>query len=205
MALQQLDLFGNPIPQQTSKAKPKQMHEDAVASLQEVANKPQVPLQKVETVYESLVKRKRGRPRKTTEKAVAPKVNAKRGRKPYSEVFVKVDLTNVPEDEKLKEKLYHPIGEVAAWFGITISQLRAWENEFDILQPRKNKKGDRLFRFEDIQNLKTIYYLLRNKKLGIEAAKDYLKANRHKTDTQVQLKESLLNFKTFLLEIKAGL
>lgn len=83
MALQQLDLFGNPIPQQTSKAKPKQMHEDAVASLQEVANKPQVPLQKVETVYESLVKRKRGRPRKTTEKAVAPKVNAKRGRKPY--------------------------------------------------------------------------------------------------------------------------
>lgn len=204
MALQQLDLFGNPIPQQVPKTKVKQVREVPAVPEKETPVKNEEPRPRVETVYDSIVKRKRGRPRKTTKDAI-PKVKAKRGRKPYNEVFVKVDLTNVPEDDILKEKLYHPIGEVARWFGITISQLRAWENEFDILQPRKNKKGDRLFRFEDIQNLKTIYYLLRNKKLGIEAAKDYLKANRHKTDTQVQLKESLLNFKTFLLEIKAGL
>jgi DNA-binding transcriptional MerR regulator len=85
------------------------------------------------------------------------------------------------------------------------SQIRFWENEFDILQPRKNRKGDRLFRVEDIKNLQLIYYLLRNRKFSIEGAKDYLKANKNKVKLNFKLVESLTKFRSFLLELKANL
>ena len=87
-----------------------------------------------------------------------------RGRKSNKEIFGGVDQMGIPEDEVLRMKLYHPIRQVAKWFGVPSSQIRFWENQFEVLTPRKNKKGDRLFRFEDIQYLKTIYYLLRIKK-----------------------------------------
>ncbi|MFX6315260.1 MerR family transcriptional regulator, partial [Acinetobacter baumannii] len=82
------------------------------------------------------------------------------------------DLINIPDDETLDKKLYYSISEVAEWFKVNPSLLRFWESEFDILQPRKNRKGDRLFKKEDIKNLELIYYLLRNKKYSIEGAKD---------------------------------
>ena len=68
---------------------------------------------------------------------------------------------NLPPDEELDSKLYYPISEVANMFNVNISLLRFWEKEFSILKPRKNKKGDRLFRPEDIRNLKLIYFLLK--------------------------------------------
>ncbi len=132
-------------------------------------------------------------------------IGLKRGRKSYKEIFAEVDLIDVPDDETLQQKLYYPIGEVAVWFRVTTSQIRFWENEFDILQPRKTRKGDRLFRVEDVKNLKLIYYLLRNKKLSIEGAKEYLKANQYKAQANHQLIESLTKFKSFLLELKANL
>ncbi|HEX3024927.1 MAG TPA: MerR family transcriptional regulator, partial [Chitinophagaceae bacterium] len=97
------------------------------------------------------------------------------------------------------------ISEVAGWFNVTVSQIRFWENEFDILEPRKNRKGDRLFRVEDIKNLQLIYYLLRNRKFSIEGAKEYIKANKNKAELHLQLAESLTKFKLFLLELKANL
>lgn len=133
------------------------------------------------------------------------KTKGKRGRKSYTETYATIDEIDVPSDNDLKKKLYYSISEVAVWFKVTNSQIRFWENEFDILKPRKNRKGDRLFRVEDIQNLKIIYYLLRNRKFSIEGAKEYLKANKHKTNTQMQLKETLQKFKSFLLEVKANL
>ena len=141
----------------------------------------------------------------SVKKKTDKKVLLKRGRKSYKEIATEADLIQVPDDEVLKQKLYYPIGEVAKWFNVTVSQIRFWENEFDILQPRKTRKGDRLFRYEDIQNLKLIYQLLRIKKLSIEGAKEYLKANQTKAKASVQLTETLHKFKSFLLELKANL
>ena len=111
----------------------------------------------------------------------------------------------VPDDEVLKQKLYYGIGEVAEWFGVTTSQIRYWENEFAVLQPRKNKKGDRLFRYEDIKNLQLIHHLLRNRKFSIEGAKDYLKANKQHADLHFELTQSLSKVRSFLLELKSNI
>jgi DNA-binding transcriptional MerR regulator len=140
-----------------------------------------------------------------TKKQQATESKGKRGRKSNKEMYTLADLIGVPDDETLDKKLYYSISEVAAWFNVNQSQIRFWENEFDILQPRKNKKGDRLFRKEDIKNLQLIYYLLRNKKYSIEGAKEYLKANSKNVQLQQQLTTVLLNLKSFLLELKANL
>lgn len=132
-------------------------------------------------------------------------IKSKRGRKSFKDMDAEIDLVEIPSDEILQKKLYYPIREVAAFFKCNTSLIRAWELEFDILQPRKNRKGDRLFRIEDIKNLQTIHYLLRKKKLSVEGAKDYLKSNKNKADAQQQLTQSLNNLKNFLLEIKANL
>jgi DNA-binding transcriptional MerR regulator len=129
----------------------------------------------------------------------------KRGRKSYKEVYTAIELINVPDDETLNQKLYYSISEVAGWFNVPTSQIRFWENEFDVLQPRKNRKGDRLFRVDDIKNLQLIYYLLRNRKFSIEGAKEYLKVNKHKAELHLQLIESLTQFRLFLIDLKANL
>lgn len=130
---------------------------------------------------------------------------SKRGRKSFREMDAEVELVNVPDEQTLKQKLYYPIREVAGFFNVNTSLIRAWETEFDILQPRKNRKGDRLFRAEDIKNLQVIYYLLRNKKFSIDGAKKYLKENRGKLDTNQQIVQSLTKFRAFLVEMKANL
>ncbi|OQP58684.1 hypothetical protein A4R26_03455 [Niastella populi] len=89
-------------------------------------------------------------------------------------------------------------------FGVNQSLLRFWENEFDIIQPRKNRKGDRHFRPIDIKNLELIYDLLRRRKLTIEGAKDFLKKNT-KAAAHFEMIQSLQSLKGFLLEIKAAL
>jgi DNA-binding transcriptional MerR regulator len=150
----------------------------------------------VEPVY---VERPR-QPRVTIEK-----IAGKRGRKSYSEIDTEVDLIEIPDEKVLSQKLYYTISEVASWFKVNTSLLRYWENEFDILKPRKTRKGDRLFRVEDIKNLQIIYFLLRQKKYSIEGARTYLKQNKSQADTEAQLVQTLTKFKTFLLELKAGL
>ncbi len=131
--------------------------------------------------------------------------NNKRGRKSYKDIDAGIDLINIPDDETLKRKLYYGITEVAGWFNVNVSQIRFWENEFDVLQPRKTKKGDRLFRVEDIKNLQLIYHLVRQKKFSIEGAKAYLKSNKHEADVNFELVQSLTKFRSFLLELKANL
>lgn len=129
----------------------------------------------------------------------------KRGRKSFKEIDIEADLVNVPEDEILFMKQYYPISEVAGWFNVNTSLIRFWENEFDILKPRKNRKGDRLFRPEDVKNLQLIHLLLRQKKFSIEGAREYIKTNKNKVDVQMQLTQTLQKFKGFLLELKASL
>ena len=89
-------------------------------------------------------------------------------------------------------------------FKVNASLLRFWESEFDIIKPRKNRKGDRHFRPVDIKNLQLIYDLLRRRKLTIEGAKDFLKNNK-KSQERFAMIQSLQKIRSFLLEVKASL
>jgi len=131
-------------------------------------------------------------------------IKSKRGRPKLKDMHIEADLIQIPEDEILFQKLYYPIGDVAAMFRVNGSLLRFWENEFDILQPKKNAKGDRLFRPEDVKNLRLIYHLLRERKYSIEGAKDYLKNNKLASQRHEMI-ESLKKLKGFLLDLKATL
>jgi DNA-binding transcriptional MerR regulator len=132
------------------------------------------------------------------------KIKSTRGRKSIKQTEAEADLINIPEDEELFKKQYYSIGEVAEMFRVNHSLLRYWENEFDIIQPRKNRKGDRHFRPVDIKNLHLIYHLLRQRKYTIEGAKDFLKKNK-KADEKFMAIQKLQQVKGFLLEMKANL
>jgi DNA-binding transcriptional MerR regulator len=132
------------------------------------------------------------------------KTKSTRGRKSIKEMSMEADLPEIPEDEVLFSKQYYGIGEVAAMFKVNTSLLRYWESEFDILKPRKNGKGDRFFRPDDIKNLQVIHHLLRQKKFTIEGAKDYLKNNKRSKE-KFEMVKQLEQLKRFLLEMKAGL
>ena len=127
-----------------------------------------------------------------------------RGRMKLSDMKASVELVQIPEDAVLFEKSYYSIGAVADMFHVNQSLIRFWENEFDIIKPKKNAKGDRLFRPEDIKNLQLIYHLLREKKYTIDGAKDFLKKNKHAEEI-FELIDSLKKTKAFLLELKANL
>ena len=134
----------------------------------------------------------------------AKKPTSTRGRRSLKEIDVNADLIQIPPDEILFQKQYYSIGEVAVMFRENQSLIRYWETEFDILQPRKNRKGDRFFRPIDIKNLVLIYDLLRRRKFTIEGAKDYLKRNK-KAEEKFAVIQSLEKVKAFLLELKANL
>lgn len=129
--------------------------------------------------------------------------NVRRGRKSFKEMDEEIILVAVPDDEVLFQKQYYPLRTVAEWFGITLSQLRKWESEFDILQPKKNARGDRFFRPEDVKNLELIYHLIRRRKFTVAGAKQYLKENKKNLRNTVQLLDALNKFKQFLLELRA--
>ncbi len=142
--------------------------------------------------------------RETKEKP-SNSVNAgKRGRRSLKDIAITADLIQIPDDEILFKKQYYSIGEVAGMFRENQSLIRYWETEFDILQPRKNRKGDRFFRPIDIKNLVLIYDLLRRRKFTIEGAKEYLKKNK-KAEEKFAMIQSLEKIKRFLLELKANL
>jgi DNA-binding transcriptional MerR regulator len=152
-----------------------------------------IDLSETAAVPAAVIKRKKLHNKKST-----------RGRISLKEADSGADLIDIPDDEILFTKLYYPIGTVAEMFKVNQSLIRFWENEFDILKPRKNGKGDRLFRPEDVKNLKLIYNLLRERKYTMEGAKDFLK-NSKKADEKFAMIESLKKIKGFLLELKANL
>ena len=143
--------------------------------------------------------------RETSARATAVKSGpSKRGRKSLKQVAAEADLIEVPADELLFSKQYYTMGEVSEMFKVNQSLLRYWETEFDILQPRKNKKGDRYFRPVDIKNLHLIYHLLRQKKYTIEGAKEFLRNNK-KAKERFEVIERLRQIRSFFLEWKAQL
>ena len=130
---------------------------------------------------------------------------SKRGRKSFASMDADLHTLNIPASEELVKKLYYPIGEVATWFNVNTSLIRYWEKEFKQLQPRKKRKGDRLFRAQDIEFLRQLYFLLREKKYSIEGAKTYLKNNKEKAEKDIAVLNSLKNIKQFLVSLKESL
>ena len=107
-------------------------------------------------------------------------------------------------DEILFQKQYDSIGDVAGMFEVNTSLIRYWENEFDILEPRKNRKGDRFFKPSDVKNLQLIHDLLRRRKFTIEGAKDYLRKNKQAKE-KYEMIQGMQKLRAFLLELKANL
>ena len=115
------------------------------------------------------------------------------------------DLVEIPEDELLFQKQYYSIGQVAEMFHANHSLIRMWSNEFEgFIQTRKNKKGDRYYRPEDVKTLHLIHHLLRHRKFTMQGARDFLKKNKN-ADERFAMVQSLQKIKSFLLEIKATL
>lgn len=81
----------------------------------------------------------------------------------------------MPYRERPIEKLYFSIGEVAEMFGVNTSLIRFWEKEFDVIKPTKNRKGNRMFTREDIENFKKIFELVKEQGYTLQGAKDRLK------------------------------
>src|SRR3990167_2261132 len=103
---------------------------------------------------------------------------------------------------ELPEKRYYKIGEVAIAFGVNTSHIRFWENEFDILKPKKNKKGNRLFTQEDIKNLKLIYHLVKEKGFTLEGAKNKMKERPKAVKDNQEIITRLEAIKEELIKIK---
>ena len=100
------------------------------------------------------------------------------------------------------EKVFYSIGEVADMFGVNTSNIRFWENEFDILKPHKNAKGNRLFTKEDIENLKIIHHLLKERGMTIKGAQKKLKENKEETIQNIEIVNRLQEIRQMLIEIK---
>lgn len=102
----------------------------------------------------------------------------------------------------LPEKRYYKIGEVAKAFGVNTSLIRFWEKEFDIIQPKKNAKGNRLFTQEDVANFKLIYHLVKERGFTLDGAKQKLKKNPDKVVKNHEIISRLESIKAELVKIK---
>lgn len=103
------------------------------------------------------------------------------------------------------KKLYYSIGEVAKMFEVNTSLIRFWEKEFDIIKPNKNKKGNRLFSPEDVNNFHIIYYLVKEKGMTLSGAKLKMNQNKEETVNNFEIIKTLQNIKEELLAINNNL
>ena len=103
---------------------------------------------------------------------------------------------------ELPEKRYYGIGEVAKAFGVNASLIRYWEKEFDVIQPKKNAKGNRRFTADDIEHLKFIYHLVKERGFTLDGAKTHLKEARKKSLKNFQIISKLEDIKYELQKIK---
>lgn len=111
----------------------------------------------------------------------------------------------MPYKEKPVEKLYYAISEVANMFNVNTSLIRFWEKKFDIIKPKKNKKGNRMFTRQDIDNFHIIYHLVKERGLTLKGAKSKIKENKDDTINNFEVIKSLKEIKEMLLDIKENL
>lgn len=111
----------------------------------------------------------------------------------------------MPYKEKQIEKRYYTIGEVADDLGVATSLIRFWESEFDIISPKKNRKGNRQFTKEDIKHIKLIYHLVKERGYTLNGAREFIKNDVGAAMDKIELIESLKSLKTFLVEMRNNL
>lgn len=107
--------------------------------------------------------------------------------------------------EKEIEKLYYSIGEVAEMFNVAPSLIRFWESEFEVIQPKKNRKGNRQFTREDIENVRTIYHLVKEKGFTLQGAKEMLKNDSQAVKSKMEMLDSLRRIRQFLGDLREKL
>jgi DNA-binding transcriptional MerR regulator len=108
----------------------------------------------------------------------------------------------MPYKEKKIEKLYYSIGEVSRMLNVPVSTVRFWENEFEVLKPMKNKKGNRMFTATDLKNLMIIHKLLKDERMTIEGVKMKLKGKRQEVEYKYEINESLQRIRNLLIELR---
>jgi len=111
----------------------------------------------------------------------------------------------MPYKETKIEKLYYTIGEVAKMFDVNTSLIRFWEKEFEVIKPHKNKKGNRLFTPQDIDNFHLIYHLVKDKGMTLKGAAKKLKDNRQDAVNNFEVVKNLEAIKVMLLELKENI
>jgi len=111
----------------------------------------------------------------------------------------------MPYKERKIEKVYYSIGEVAEMFGVNTSLIRFWEKEFDIIKPKKNKKGNRLFTKQDIDNFHIIFHLVKERGMTLKGAQKKLKENKEDTINNFEVIKTLKNIRDMLVEIRDNL
>lgn len=113
-----------------------------------------------------------------------------------------MELFTVDHLDKETPKLYYSIGEVSQMFNVNTSLIRFWEREFEILRPKKNAKGNRLFTQEDLENLKIIYHLVKERGFTLDGAKKKMRENKNGVDHNVKVIDSLKKIRMFMEELR---
>lgn len=103
------------------------------------------------------------------------------------------------------EKLYYTIGEVSKMFTVNTSLIRFWEKEFEIINPKKNKKGNRLFTQKDVDNFHIIYHLVKEKGYTLNGAKERLAQNTEGVESNTEVIKTLKEIRAFLIDVKSKL
>lgn len=107
----------------------------------------------------------------------------------------------------MADKLFYSMGEVAEMFDVNTSLIRHWESQFSILRPKRNKKGNRLFSPEDVENLKMIYHLVKERGMTLEGAKKALRKAPSESGVgrDAELMERLQRIRALLVEVREDL
>ena len=97
------------------------------------------------------------------------------------------------------------MGEVAEMFDVNASLIRHWESKFDCIRPHKNKKGNRMFSPEDVEKLKQIYHLVKERGMTLEGANKAMKSSRKELSRETELLERLQRIRSALVEVREEL
>ena len=104
------------------------------------------------------------------------------------------------------KKIYYSMGEVAEMFDVRPSLIRHWESQFACLKPHKNQKGNRMFTESDIEKLKQIYHLVKERGMTLKGAAQVMRrSSQDELARQTKLLEHLQHIRATLIEVREEL
>ncbi len=108
-----------------------------------------------------------------------------------------MDLEQLPPTKR-----YYTISEVSRIFGLSVAKLRFWEENFPSLKIQRNKSGERVFQYKDLEHLRTIYELVEEKRFTLEGARNHIKNKQHKQSENAEVLARLQKLRGFLVELR---